>query len=185
MEYWSDGSDRMTCYEATLEDHRIAFSGSCHVTQADSSVTRRKSRRRRPLDRIPPVSLFYSVASGLAKVISGAGPMQAVVQPYTGSSTFLPLFDSGEIDFGIVNAVDMGLAYQGQRLKIGGKNPLPHSPNTRLIMRGSPLLTSLVAKKDASGENRRRCQRQTRDRRISGPSRRLVQRLRLLSPPAA
>ena len=39
----------------------------------------------------PAGSLFYSVASGLAKVISGAGPMQAVVQPYTGSSTFLPL----------------------------------------------------------------------------------------------
>ncbi len=96
----------------------------------------------------PAGSLFYSVASGLAKVISGAGPMQAVVQPYTGSSTFLPLLDSGEIDFGIVNAVDMGLAFQGARLKIGGKNPLPHSPNTRLIMRGSPLLTSLVAKKD-------------------------------------
>ena len=96
----------------------------------------------------PAGSLFYSVASGLAKVISGAGPMQAVVQPYTGSSTFLPLLDNGELDFGIVNAVDMGMAYQGPRLKIGGKNPLPHSPNTRLIMRGSPLLTSLVSRKD-------------------------------------
>lgn len=96
----------------------------------------------------PAGSLFYSVASGLAKVISGSGSMQAVVQPYTGSSTFLPLLDNGEIDFGIVNAVDMGMAYQGQRLKIGGKNPLPHTANTRLIMRGSPLLTSLVAKKD-------------------------------------
>lgn len=96
----------------------------------------------------PAGSLFYSVASGLAKVISGAGPMQAVVQPYTGSSTFLPLLDNGELDFGIVNAVDMGMAYQGPRLKIGGKNPLPHTPNTRLIMRGSPLLTSLVSRKD-------------------------------------
>src|SRR5687768_10145829 len=66
----------------------------------------------------PAGSLFYSVASGLAKVISEAGPMQAVVQPYTGSSTFLPLLDNRELDFGIINAVDMGLAYQGQRLKI-------------------------------------------------------------------
>ena len=85
---------------------------------------RRKFRRRRPLASNPAGSLFYSVASGLAKVISGAGPMQAVVQPYTGSSTFLPLLDNGEIDFGIVNAVDMGMAFQGPRLKIGGKNPL-------------------------------------------------------------
>lgn len=96
----------------------------------------------------PAGSLFYSVASGLAKVISGAGPMQAIVQPYTGSSTFLPLLDSGEIDFGIINAVDMGMAYQGPKLKVAGRNPLPFTPNTRLIMRGSPLLTSLVSKKD-------------------------------------
>lgn len=96
----------------------------------------------------PAGSLFYSVASGLAKVISGAGPMQAVVQPYTGSSTFLPMLDNGELDFGIINAVDMAMAYQGPKLKIGGRNPLPYTPNARLIMRGSPLLTSLVARKD-------------------------------------
>ncbi len=105
--------------------------------------------------------------------------MQAVVQPYTGSSTFLPLLDNGELDFGIINAVDMGLAYQGQRLKIGGKNPLPHTPSTRLIMRGSPLLTSHGLAQRRPGENRLRRQRQTRHRRISGSSRRLVQRLRL------
>ena len=96
----------------------------------------------------PAGSLFYSVASGLAKVISESGSMQSTVQPYTGSSTFLPLLDSGELDFGIINAVDMGLAYQGQRLKIGGRNPMPHTPRTRLIMRGSPLLTSMVARRD-------------------------------------
>ncbi len=97
----------------------------------------------------PAGTVFYAVASGLAKVISGAGPMQSVVQPYTGTSTFLPLLDNGEIDFGVVNAVDMGLAYQGPaRLKVGGRNPFPHVPNTRLLMRGSPLLASLVSKKE-------------------------------------
>jgi uncharacterized protein len=101
----------------------------------------------------PAGSLFYSVASGLAKVISGVGPMQAVVQPYTGSSTFLPMLDNGELDFGIINAVDMGMAYQGPKLKIGGRNPLPYAPNTRLIMRGSPLLTSLVSRKDGPVKN--------------------------------
>ena len=76
--------------------------------------------------------------------------MQSVVQPYTGSSTFMPLLDSGEIDFGIINAVETNLGYQGPaKLKIGGKNPLPHVPNTRLIMRGSPLSVSLVVKKDS------------------------------------
>jgi uncharacterized protein len=98
----------------------------------------------------PAGTVFYAVSAGLAKVISGAGPMQSVVQPYTGSSTFMPLLDSGEIDFGIINAVEMNLGYQGPaKLKISGKNPLPHVPNIRLIMRGSPLLVSLVVKKDS------------------------------------
>jgi TRAP transporter TAXI family solute receptor len=98
----------------------------------------------------PAGTAFYAVSAGLAKVISGAGPMQSIVQPYTGSSTFMPLLDSGEIDFGIINAVETNLGYQGPaKLKIGGKNPLPHVPNTRLIMRGSPLTVSLVVRKDS------------------------------------
>jgi TRAP transporter TAXI family solute receptor len=34
-------------------------------------------------------------------------------------------------------------------LKIGGKNPLPHVPNARLIMRGSPLSVSMLVRKDS------------------------------------
>ena len=98
----------------------------------------------------PAGTVFYPVAGGLASVISGAAPFQAGIQPYTGSSTFLPLLDNGEIDFGIVNAIESGLSYQGPgRLKIGGKNPLPHVPNARLIMRGSPLSVSMVVKRDS------------------------------------
>jgi len=97
----------------------------------------------------PPGSLFYSLASGLAKVISEATPMQAQVQPYAGTSTFVPLFDSGELDLGVVNAVDMGMVYQGQKLKVGGRNPYPHVASARLLMRGSPLRSSLIVRKDS------------------------------------
>ena len=97
----------------------------------------------------PPGSLFYALASGLAKVVSEASPMQAQVQPYAGTSTFVPLFDSGELELGVVNAVDMGMVYQGQKLKVGGRNPFPHVPSSRLLMRGSPLRSSLIVKKDS------------------------------------
>ena len=98
----------------------------------------------------PPGTVFYALASGLAKVVSGATPIQVSVQPYTGTSTFLPLNNTGELDFGVVNAVDMGLAYQGpQRLKAGGRNPFPHTPDVRLVMRGAPLLTGLLVRKDS------------------------------------
>jgi TRAP transporter TAXI family solute receptor len=96
-----------------------------------------------------PGTVFYALAGGLAKVGS-EGPVQTTVQPYTGTSTFLPLLNNGELDFGIVNGVDMGMAYRGpQKLKVGGKNDFPHSPNTRLVMRGAPLVIALLVKKDS------------------------------------
>ena len=99
----------------------------------------------------PPGTVFYALASGLAKVASEGTSFQMVVQPYSGTSTFLPLLNTGEIDFGINNAVDMALSYQGpERLKIGGRNPFLHTPNVRLLMRGSLLLTALLVRKDSA-----------------------------------
>src|SRR5262252_1865336 len=60
----------------------------------------------------PPGTVFYALASGLAKVVSEATPVQMTVQPYAGTSTFMPLLNSGELDFGLNNCVDMALAYQ-------------------------------------------------------------------------
>lgn len=98
----------------------------------------------------PPGTVFYALASGLAKFASEGAPFQIVVQPYSGTSTFLPLLNTGEIDFGVNNAVDMALSYQGpERLKIGGRNPFQHTPNVRLIMRGSILMTALLVRKDS------------------------------------
>jgi DUF917 family protein len=47
----------------------------------------------------------------VAKVVSGSAGFQMTVQPHAGTSTMLPLIDTAEMEFGIVNAVDMGLAY--------------------------------------------------------------------------
>ena len=97
----------------------------------------------------PPGTVYYSVASGLAKVTSAYAGYQMVVQPYTGTSTMLPLLNTGEVDFGLVNGVDVGLAYRGPSFKIGGRNPYPHTPNLRLVMRGSPLMVALLVRKDS------------------------------------
>src|SRR5574341_450302 len=98
----------------------------------------------------PPGSVFYALASGLSKVASEGAPFQMVVQPFTGTSTFLPLLNTGEIDFGINNAVDLALSYQGpERLKIGGRNPFQHTPNARLVMRGAILMTAFLVRKDS------------------------------------
>jgi TRAP transporter TAXI family solute receptor len=118
----------------------LVLTTSVHAQQLPKSIN---------IGSNPPGSLFYALGSGLAKVISDASPMQAQVQPYAGTSTFVPLFDSGELDLGVINAVDMGMVYQGQKLKVGGKNPFPHVASSRLLMRGSPLRSSLIVKKDS------------------------------------
>lgn len=98
----------------------------------------------------PPGTVFYALASGVAKVASDAGPIPTTVQPYSGTSTLLPLLNNGELDFALVNGVDMGMAYLGPRkIKVGGKNDFPHSPNVRLVMRGAPLMLGLLVKKDS------------------------------------
>lgn len=97
----------------------------------------------------PPGTAFYAIGSGLAKVASEAGALKVAVQPYTGSSTFLPLINSGELEFGVNNAVDMALAWRGPDFRIGGKNPFPHTPNARLVMRGSPFMVGLLVRRDS------------------------------------
>lgn len=111
-----------------------------------------------------PGTLFYSLAGGLAKVVSGKSPMQATVQPYTGTSTFLPLMNTGELDFGVVNGVDMGMAYAGPKLKVGGRNPFQQSPNTRLVMRGSPLKISAIVRKGSDIKSAR----EMKGKRVTG-----------------
>jgi TRAP transporter TAXI family solute receptor len=98
----------------------------------------------------PAGTVFYALGGGLAKVATEATQIQVNIQPYTGTSTFLPLLNGGELDFAVVNGVDMGMAYAGaQKLKVGGKNDFPHSPNVRLLMRGAPLIIGLLVKKDS------------------------------------
>ena len=152
MGCWTDAFEQEI--SRTAPKSRIHFSRpsptAAIILATFGSVQAQKLPASTTIGTNPAGTAFYAVSAGLAKVISGAGPMQSMVQPYTGSSTFLPLLDSGEIDFGIVNAVEMNLGYQGPaKLKISGKNPLPHVPNTRLIMRGSPLSVSLVVRKDS------------------------------------
>ncbi|MBI2091118.1 MAG: TAXI family TRAP transporter solute-binding subunit [Deltaproteobacteria bacterium] len=115
--------------------------GPVHAQQLPRGVT---------IGSNPLGTTFYVAASGLSKVVTEAARLQMVVQPYTGSSTFLPLLNTGELDFGVVNGVEALLSYQGPaRFQIAGRNPLPHAPNIRLVMRGALLIGGLLVKKDS------------------------------------
>jgi TRAP transporter TAXI family solute receptor len=111
-------------------------------------------------------TLQHGVATGLAKVASARiGSSTVVVQPFTGATTALPLIDNGELDFGLAPSVDMAMSYQGaNNLKIGGLNPYPHAPRIRLVMSGSPLIASLIVRRDSPIKSAR----DLKGRRIAG-----------------
>jgi TRAP transporter TAXI family solute receptor len=98
----------------------------------------------------PPGTLFYALGSGIARVLTDYAGLRAVVQPYSGSSTFLPLLNAGELQLGVVNAVDVAMAYRGpDRLKVGGRNPFQPAPHIRLVVRGGPLYAVQWARRDS------------------------------------
>ncbi len=96
----------------------------------------------------PPGTLFYALGSGIARVLTEYGGLRAIVRPYSGSSTFLPLLNTGELELGVVPADEAAMAYRGpDRLKVGGRNPYQPSPNIRLAVRGGPLYVAQWARR--------------------------------------
>ena len=95
-------------------------------------------------------TLQHGVATGLAKVASAKIGSTVVIQPFAGATTALPLVETGELDFGLAPSVDVAMSFYGpDNLKIGGVNPYPRAPGLRLVMAGSPLIASLIVKKDS------------------------------------
>jgi uncharacterized protein len=55
----------------------------------------------------------YSMAAAIAKVLSDKVKLNVRVQPAGGTSQFVPLIDSGEIEFGVVNIIEAKEALTG------------------------------------------------------------------------
>ena len=123
--------------------------GSVAVASAQSQPTPKSVT----IGTNPAGTVMFALASGIAKVVSGGAGFQMVVQPHAGTSTMLPLVNTGEMEFGLQNAVDLWLAYRGPAQQIGGRNPFSHSPNVRLVMRGAPLMVGLLVRKDSPIKN--------------------------------
>ena len=55
----------------------------------------------------------HAIASGLAAIASKTTQVSARVQPYNGPNAWMPLLESGEIEFGIINILDSHMAATG------------------------------------------------------------------------
>lgn len=62
----------------------------------------------------PAGSIYYSLGGGLAKVLTEKMGVQAIVQPFTGSSVALPLVNAGELTGSLASTLDAGFGYRGE-----------------------------------------------------------------------
>jgi TRAP transporter TAXI family solute receptor len=90
----------------------------------------------------PAGSAYYSVGSALAKILSENSGMQVRVQPYSGSTTYMPLINSGELELGLNHTNDVRLAYRGEK-------PFHRSPNLRMLSVIFPLVVGAIVRNDS------------------------------------
>lgn len=70
----------------------------------------------------PQGSSYYSVGAAIAQLLQVKAGLNARVQPMSGSSAYTPLINRGEIEFGLLNSLDVVNAYLGVDNFKRGKN---------------------------------------------------------------
>ena len=93
----------------------------------------------------PQGSMFYAAAAALAKVTVDKTNMQFRVAPYSGSSTYIPKVNSGELAFGMSNGAEYSFAYNGTELFKGHPNK-----NLRSVMFTFALTNGFAVRNDSN-----------------------------------
>ncbi|MDF0602002.1 TAXI family TRAP transporter solute-binding subunit [Psychromarinibacter sp. C21-152] len=88
----------------------------------------------------PQGSLYYTVGGGIAAALQEALQRQVTVQPYAGSTVYLPLVAAGEVTVGINSSLDTGAVSRGD---YEGTEP---QPDLRMLARLWPLRVALVTR---------------------------------------
>jgi TRAP transporter TAXI family solute receptor len=92
----------------------------------------------------PQGTAGYSMGAALAKLMAEKTPYQARVQPFTGNSIALAGINQGELDFSVVNEIEIVEALQGSGSYQGRRQE-----NVRLATVLYPFTVAIMVKKDA------------------------------------
>ncbi len=92
----------------------------------------------------PQGSLFYSMGAALSKVMVEKTGKQYRVTPFAGSSTYIPMLNSGRLAFGFANGGEATFAHQG----IGSFDKRPNE-NLRLVGVAIATQTSFAVPTDS------------------------------------
>lgn len=93
----------------------------------------------------PQGSVFYAAAAAIAKVAVEKTGLQFRVAPYSGSSTYIPLVNNGELAFGMSNGAEYSFAYAGKELFKGHPNK-----NLRSVMFTFPLTSGFAVRSNST-----------------------------------
>ena len=92
----------------------------------------------------PQGTLTYAVGAAVAKVLTEKGGLQVRVQPSSGTGAGIPLVDSGEIDLGLANTLELYDAFHG----VGTFDKRPNK-NLRTIAVMFPIKVGLFVRDDS------------------------------------
>lgn len=93
----------------------------------------------------PQGTLTYALGASVAKVLADKGSIQSRVQPSSGTGTMIPLVDSGEIDVGFANTLELWDAFHGK----GTFDKRPN-PNLRTLAVIFPIKVGLFVRADSA-----------------------------------
>lgn len=89
-------------------------------------------------------SFYHSQGSVMAGMLAEKAGIQLRVQPFASPNIHLPAINAGQIEFGLANIYELGLAIRGDDFFKGRANP-----NLRLIAITSQLRTGIFVRKDS------------------------------------
>jgi TRAP transporter TAXI family solute receptor len=92
----------------------------------------------------PQGTLTYTLGSAYAKALQTTTGIQARVQPSTGTGVMVPLVETGELDIGFVNTLELTDAYTGTGSFAGRK-----LQNLRVVGVLFPIRSGFFVKKDS------------------------------------
>jgi TRAP transporter TAXI family solute receptor len=108
-----------------------------------SSIATAAQAQVRVIAANPQGSIFYASSVAIGKLLDEKLKFQVRVQPMAGSSTYIPLLDRGEADFGLTNVDDAMTSYKGTG---AFKRP---NPNLRLTAIVFPLTLGVMVANDS------------------------------------
>lgn len=92
----------------------------------------------------PQGTAGYSTGAAIARVLEDKAGLKARPQPIGGSSTYLPMVNRGEIEFGLCNGAEAQWAHAGAETFAGKANP-----NLRLVFVTYPIHSAIVVAADS------------------------------------